>query len=35
MFIGGMIVAIAIEHWNIHKRIALVLLMMLGSKPIW
>lgn len=35
MFIGGMAVGVAIEEWNIHKRIALKILLLLGSKPVW
>lgn len=35
MFIGGMTVAVAIEDWEIHKRIALKILLIMGSKPVW
>lgn len=35
MFIGGMTVAVAIEHWQIHKRIALKILLTLGARPVW
>lgn len=34
LFLGGFLLGIALQHWNLHRRLALLILLQTGAKPI-
>ena len=33
LFLGGFVIGLAMQQWNLHRRVALTILLLMGSKP--